>query len=164
MERSEYTRQNQEYVLQRDAFKQKLAALKKETEQIEEEIMKESKSKCTNFSQCSHCLVLEQREKVREMCKDQRMADLTLYRNKLGLELIPGPHNTTSLVFTKIDPKNPDKKFQFTIDYSDGLTFRLSQCHPILSCHQGLVEELNKDRQFLRFIGKMRASFVLSLQ
>lgn len=43
-ERSEYTSQNQEYTQQRDALKQKLTIIIRETEMMEVEIMKESRS------------------------------------------------------------------------------------------------------------------------
>lgn len=43
-ERSEYTRQNQEYTQQRDSLKQKLTIIIRETELMEVEIMKESRS------------------------------------------------------------------------------------------------------------------------
>lgn len=48
-EREEYAKQNHEYLLQRDLFKQKLSALRKEREQLEDEIIKESKSTITIY-------------------------------------------------------------------------------------------------------------------
>lgn len=42
-ERAEYTRQNEEYVAQRDALKQKLSLLRRETDCYEMDVMRESR-------------------------------------------------------------------------------------------------------------------------
>lgn len=88
-ERSEYTGQNQEYTQQRDSLKQKLTIIIRETELMEVEIMKESRSTgwCSAWKYTNRFLVLEARNRTREVNREQRMADLDLYREKLGISV-----------------------------------------------------------------------------
>lgn len=152
-ELDENSRRNEEYTQQRNNLKQKLGLIVKETELLETEIMKESR-------------VLEARNRTRELSREQRYADLHLYREKLGISICPSDENPNHLrvTFSKIDTQSPERPFKFCVDHTDSLNLRPFQFSPALPTemlHALLATRPQAD--FYKLLCEVRSCFVKSL-
>ncbi|KMZ70087.1 Kinetochore protein Spc25 [Zostera marina] len=84
-------------------------------------------------------------------------AALLWYRNVLGFRTEGG--EGVKFFFSKIDHKNPDKEFSFTIRL-EGETYRLLKCDPLLRDTPRLIKELNETHSFFKFVRAMREKFL----
>jgi len=147
MERQDYAQLNLEYQQQRDGLHQKLATIKRESDLLEGEIMKESK-------------VRDRRLKIRDLNRGQCLADLQLYREKLGVMVEPIEANTTRITFKHVDQNDPGRVFTFVVDHSEGYMIKLGQFNPTLpNSIQQQFASSQASSDFLRLLGKVRTAF-----
>lgn len=125
-------------------------------------------------------LVLEARNRTREVNREQRMSDLDLYREKLGISVVSlessksqyiishiliicvGP-NHTKVIFTQIDPQDPTCQFSFCVDHSDMVSLRPFQFSPQLPADL-LQTVLSKPQaNFYQLLAQVRSCFVKCL-
>ena len=85
-----------------------------------------------------------------------------LYRDRLGLAF----HNSEAsdleelnIVFTQIDPNNPDRPFLFGLHVEEGDVFVLTKCVPEVAGTAAPLEQLNKDNNLCLFVRSMRQKF-----
>ncbi len=150
-EREEYSRQNQEYISQRNNLKQKIVLIQREIDMMEVEIMKETR-------------ILEARQRTREITRNQRLTDLQLYQEKLGISITPveANKNHVHVIFTKIDLNDPERQFKFCLDISEMMNIRPFQLDPSLPAEQ-LNTLLRGQTNVFKLLGQLRAFYSQNL-
>jgi Skp family chaperone for outer membrane proteins len=86
---------------------------------------------------------------------------LQMYQQRLGLSFT---HNTSEgsvdMVFTMIDSEQPDKEFKLSVAISEvDDRYVARSCVPPLANIQTLIDELNVDGSFAKFVRAARVAF-----
>lgn len=95
--------------------------------------------------------------------KEYKTTELTLgrdfYRKHLALDFQRVDDNRLRFVFTHIDPANHDRQFIFSVFVNSANRYELVECEPRLPVVDSLIDDLNADNNFSRFVQRMRAQF-----
>ncbi|MDP2434555.1 MAG: hypothetical protein Q8P67_02315 [archaeon] len=106
----------------------------------------------------------EEKERFNRKMAQHRMRQAELargvdmYQKRLGLEFRRN-NSTIQVIFTQVDPRDPERPFSFTFRITDDI-YELTACEPRLSGLRPLVTELNASPlNFQRFVINMRQKF-----
>lgn len=83
---------------------------------------------------------------------------LEMYRDRLALEFENSEGDTMNIIFTKLDPVDASRRFVLKIRVDDD-TYEALDCVPPLQDLQDLVDELNSNDNFSKFIRSLRKAF-----
>lgn len=83
---------------------------------------------------------------------------ISFYR-RLGLDFEKINDDKLRLVFTQIDPSDPDRQFRFNVRITDADVYEVEGCDPPVPGLDALIKELNAANDFSRFVQLMRQRF-----
>ena len=94
---------------------------------------------------------------------EQDNSDLTqgviAFKNRLGLDFQRIGQDQLKLNMTHIDRSDPDRVFSFSVEIDSNDHYLLLLCEPPLANTDELVQELNHNNDFSKFVRNMRKSF-----
>jgi len=86
-------------------------------------------------------------------------SSLSLYQNRLGLNIETIRRDTCRFTFTQINKKDPSMQHSFVVFVDENRTYHISEIQPALEGVPEMVEQLNVDNGFDVFVREMRAKF-----
>jgi len=78
---------------------------------------------------------------------------------RLGLEFERVGDDKLKLVFTQIDPSDPDRQFSFSVKVNNHDVYEVESCEPRVEGVDKLLARLNSDNSFSAFTKAMRRQF-----
>lgn len=95
--------------------------------------------------------------KERELTERQQVhqPQIDFFERHLGLRMVGERDQSMRFVFTRIDPRQPDREYSFVMGVG-GAQYEVTECQPPLSGMPKLVKQLNEDRDFYGFIKRVR--------
>eukprot|EP00743_Colponemidia_sp_Colp-15_P002725 GILK01002951.1.p1 GENE.GILK01002951.1~~GILK01002951.1.p1 ORF type:complete len:245 (+),score=60.84 GILK01002951.1:57-737(+) len=103
--------------------------------------------------------VLQEKEKA----NSYRVAELTkgvqFYKERLGLDFQRVGDNRLRVVFTQIDPDQPNKEFWFSVHVNENDIYQIEDCVPAVGGVSKMLDELNTSNNFSSFVQAMRRKF-----
>ncbi|KAL6073253.1 kinetochore-associated Ndc80 complex subunit spc25 [Balamuthia mandrillaris] len=113
--------------------------------------------------QRERCRQLERTLAKKEKTKQYNMQELTkgisYYRERLGLDFTRIGEDQLCCVFTLLDPADPDRQFRFSIYLDEESQYHLGDCKPHLEGLSPLLQALNSDNDFAKFVRAFRKKF-----
>ena len=98
--------------------------------------------------------VARQKETVNEL-----EAKLARFK-QLGLHFVRAANDALTLVFTLIDPRDHMREFEFSVRVDEATdAYVLRSCCPEVEGVDALIQRLNEDNDFSRFVQSMRVEF-----
>ena len=95
--------------------------------------------------------------------KQQKLAELdkgcALYRKRLDLHFERVGDERLRLTFTNVDANDPMRAFAFQVFVDGGDKYHVESCEPAVGGMDELVEQLNRDNDFAKFVRAMRKRF-----
>jgi hypothetical protein len=82
-----------------------------------------------------------------------------MYHDRLGLDFERFGEDCLRVIFTKIDPSEPARKFTFAVFVDRGDMYQLKECSPDVPACADLLERLNETNDFSWFVQMMRKEF-----
>ena len=82
-----------------------------------------------------------------------------LYHERLGLDVERFGDDCLRVIFTKIDPANPARKFAFAVFVDESDMYQLKECVPEVPASVDLLQRLNDTNDFSWFVQVMRKEF-----
>jgi len=107
--------------------------------------------------------VIEKLEAEQTLLYRQYYGRSKFYKERLGMRF-EKPEGYLKVIFTNIDPQNPSREFYFLTYVDANSRYHISEHSPILSDIDSLVDQLNKDNNFSRFVITIRKKFVSSVK
>ncbi len=81
------------------------------------------------------------------------------FHKRLGLSFEKIDDDALRLVFTLIDPRDPGRRFSFSLRTDDKDAYVVSECDPPVAGLADMVKELNATTDISRFVQLMRREF-----
>jgi hypothetical protein len=78
---------------------------------------------------------------------------------RLGLSFEKLSDDRLRLVFTLIDPTDPNKRFFFTVRMNDSDAYTVDECSPPIDTMADMVRLLNENNDFSKFVQYVRREF-----
>ncbi|XP_027721833.1 kinetochore protein Spc25 [Vombatus ursinus] len=83
-----------------------------------------------------------------------------LYKDHLGLEIRKIYGGKLQFIFRKIDPKDPEKPFTFSLCINEEGDYEISDSAPHLECLAEFQEKIRKTNKFSAFLANVRKAFI----
>jgi hypothetical protein len=100
----------------------------------------------------------ERRESEARFQLNELTRGIAFYR-RLGLDFEKINDDRLRLVFTQVDPADPEAKFCFSVRVTDADAYEVEECAPPVRELPELLRALNESNDFSRFVQAMRAAF-----
>jgi hypothetical protein len=100
----------------------------------------------------------ERRESEARFQLNELTRGIAFYR-RLGLDFEKINDDRLRLVFTQVDPADPDAKFCFSVRVTDADAYEVEECVPPVRELPELLRALNESNDFSRFVQSMRGAF-----
>jgi hypothetical protein len=141
-------------------LRETLSAMKLESETLPTEVAKFNEENDRRAQRVSgrkaerEAEVARQKETVNEL-----EAKLARFK-QLGLHFVRAANDALTLVFTLIDPRDHMREFEFSVRVDEATdAYVLRSCCPEVEGVDALIQRLNEDNDFSRFVQSMRVEF-----
>ncbi|KAG9449802.1 hypothetical protein H6P81_009767 [Aristolochia fimbriata] len=140
-----------------------LSDVKGRVEKLEKVVLgqQETRDRCRKIIS-EQLVVLATLEKKSSQAKEQNKdfeEPVCWYNRVLGMRIEGG--QGVKFIFNKIDLKNPNKEFSFTIRHDNGI-YTLIDCQPHLDGMEEWIQDLNRTNGLYKFVRNMREKFWLT--
>ncbi|KAJ5078515.1 kinetochore protein spc25 [Anaeramoeba ignava] len=103
--------------------------------------------------------IIEQKKQNLDHFISKMNKEIELYTNYLGLEFERVQNDRLRFIFRKIDPKDHNKTFSFTVYIDQYSQYKVEECTPLVDNLKPLISNLNKTNDLSKFTKEIRKKF-----